>query len=80
VGTVLLPELSQRLQAQDDAGGRAALSRAAEFALALTIPAAVALTRLVWLVGRQALPPQTGDWLDACAERPGYGGNVYVEE
>lgn len=44
------------------------------------IPAAVALTRLVWLVGRQALPPQTGDWLDACAERPGYEGNVYVEE
>jgi putative peptidoglycan lipid II flippase len=43
VGIVLLPDLSRRLQARDDAGGRHALSRATEFALTLTIPAAVAL-------------------------------------
>ena len=43
VGIVLLPDLSRRLQANDDAGGRDALSRAAEIALALTIPSAVAL-------------------------------------
>lgn len=43
VGIVLLPDLSRRLQAGDDAGGREALSRAAEISLALTIPAAVAL-------------------------------------
>lgn len=43
VGTVLLPELSQRLQADDAEGGRNALSRAAEFALALTLPASIAL-------------------------------------
>jgi putative peptidoglycan lipid II flippase len=43
VGIVLLPDLSRRLQANDDVGGRDALSRAAEIALALTIPAAVAL-------------------------------------
>jgi putative peptidoglycan lipid II flippase len=43
IGVVLLPELSRRLAARDDTGGRAALSRAGEIALALTVPSAVAL-------------------------------------
>ena len=43
IGVVLLPDLSRRLAAGDDAGGRNALSRAAEVSLALTVPAAVAL-------------------------------------
>jgi len=43
VGIVLLPDLSRRLKAGDDAGARNALSRAAELSLALTIPCAVAL-------------------------------------
>jgi putative peptidoglycan lipid II flippase len=43
IGVVLLPDLSRRLAAGDDAGGRHALSRAAEVSLALSIPAAVAL-------------------------------------
>jgi putative peptidoglycan lipid II flippase len=43
VGIVLLPDLSRKLAAGDDAGGRDALSRAGEIALALTLPAAVAL-------------------------------------
>ncbi|QDY69672.1 murein biosynthesis integral membrane protein MurJ [Qingshengfaniella alkalisoli] len=43
VGIVLLPELSRRLRAGDEAGGRHAFSRAGEISLALTIPAAVAL-------------------------------------
>ena len=43
VGIVLLPDLSRRLKAQDDAGARNAYSRASEFALALTIPSAIAL-------------------------------------
>lgn len=43
VGTVLLPELSRRLQAGDHAGGRGAFNRGTEFALLLTLPAAVAL-------------------------------------
>ena len=43
IGVVLLPDLSRRLSAGDDAGGRDALNRAAEFTLALTLPAAVAL-------------------------------------
>ena len=43
VGIVLLPDLSRRLKAQDETGAREALSRAAELALALTIPCAVAL-------------------------------------
>ena len=43
LGVVLLPDLSRRLAGGDDAGGRAAFNRASELALALTIPAAVAL-------------------------------------
>lgn len=43
VGTVLLPDLSRRLRAGDADGGRASFNRGTEFALFLTIPAAVAL-------------------------------------
>jgi len=43
VGIVLLPELSRRLGAGDTGGGRDAMNRAAEFALTLTLPCAVAL-------------------------------------
>ena len=43
IGIVLLPDLSRRLTAQDDSGAKWAYSRASEFAMALTIPAAVAL-------------------------------------
>lgn len=43
IGVVLLPDLSRRLRAGDEDGGQHAFSRATEFALALTLPAAVAL-------------------------------------
>ncbi|CAM3006523.1 putative peptidoglycan lipid II flippase [Paracoccus aminovorans] len=43
IGIVLLPDISRRLKAEDTAGGRHAYNRAAEFALFLTVPAAVAL-------------------------------------
>ncbi|SEO11165.1 putative peptidoglycan lipid II flippase [Gemmobacter aquatilis] len=43
IGTVLLPDLSRRLRAGDLEGGRNSFNRGAEFALALTLPAAVAL-------------------------------------
>ena len=43
IGIVLLPDLSRRLKNGDMGGSRHALSRAMEFALFLTIPAAVAL-------------------------------------
>lgn len=43
IGVVLLPDLSRRLAAKDTAGARHAYNRAFEFALLLTIPAAVAL-------------------------------------
>ena len=43
IGVVLLPDLSRKLQAGDEAGGRDAFNRASEIAMALTIPAAVAL-------------------------------------
>lgn len=43
VGIVLLPDLSRRLKVDDAAGARAALSRAGEIALALTLPSAMAL-------------------------------------
>lgn len=48
VGIVLLPDLSRRLKAGDTQGGRHALSRAAEFALFLTVPAAVALVVIAY--------------------------------
>ncbi len=43
IGVVLLPDLSRRLRAEDAEGGRASFNRGTEFALALTVPAAVAL-------------------------------------
>ena len=43
IGIVLLPDLSRRVRAGDEAGGRDAYSRAWEFAMLLTLPAAVAL-------------------------------------
>jgi putative peptidoglycan lipid II flippase len=43
VGLVLLPELSKRLQTNDAAGSKQALNKGTEIALALTLPAAVAL-------------------------------------
>ncbi len=46
MGVVLLPDLSRRLQARDAEGARAALSRAGEVALALTMPASVALVAI----------------------------------
>ena len=48
IGVVLLPELSRRLGAGDTEGGRHSLNRATEFALALTLPAAVALVVIAW--------------------------------
>ena len=46
IGTVLLPDLSRRLRAGDAAGGRESFNRGCEFALALTVPAAVALVMI----------------------------------
>ncbi|WP_299152162.1 murein biosynthesis integral membrane protein MurJ [uncultured Tateyamaria sp.] len=43
VGIVLLPDLSRKLKAGDSEGAREAYSRASEFAMALTIPSAIAL-------------------------------------
>lgn len=43
VGIVLLPDLARRLTAGDMSGARDAYSRAGEFAMALTIPSAIAL-------------------------------------
>ena len=43
IGVVLLPDLSRRLRAGDEQGGRDAFNRASEISLSLTIPASVAL-------------------------------------
>ena len=43
IGIVLLPDLTRRLAASDGPGGQNALSRAGEIAMALTLPATVAL-------------------------------------
>ena len=50
IGVVLLPELSRRVRADDAEGGRAALNRATEFAMALTLPATAALLAIPSLV------------------------------
>ena len=43
IGVVLLPDLSRKLRAEDSVGGQDAVNRAAEFSLALTLPATAAL-------------------------------------
>lgn len=43
IGIVLLPDLSRRLRAEDGSGANNAQNRAFEFAMVLTVPAAVAL-------------------------------------
>ena len=43
IGIVLLPDITRRMEAGDHAGSRHAYSRATEFSLFLTVPAAVAL-------------------------------------
>lgn len=48
IGIVLLPDLSRRLRADDAEGSRASFNRGTEFALLLTIPAAVALVVISW--------------------------------
>lgn len=48
IGIVLLPDLSRRLRAGDAEGARASFNRGAEFALLLTLPAAVALVVIAW--------------------------------
>jgi len=52
VGTVLVPEMTSRLAANDDAGARAAQNRAIEFALLLAIPCVVAFLVLPDLIMR----------------------------
>ena len=46
MGVALLPRLSQAVQAKDHAGGQAAMDEAVGFSLALTLPAAAALTAM----------------------------------
>ncbi|OYX24864.1 MAG: murein biosynthesis integral membrane protein MurJ [Rhodobacterales bacterium 32-66-7] len=48
IGIVLLPDLSRRLRAGDAEGSRASFNRGTEFALLLTLPAAVALVVIAW--------------------------------
>lgn len=48
IGIVLLPDLSRRLRAEDAEGSRMSFNRGAEFALLLTLPAAVALVVIAW--------------------------------
>jgi putative peptidoglycan lipid II flippase len=48
IGIVLLPDLSRRLRSGDAEGSRASYNRGTEFALLLTIPAAVALVVIAY--------------------------------
>ena len=55
VGTVLVPEMASRLAAGDEAGARAAQSRAIEFALLLALPCVVAFLVLPDLIMRASV-------------------------
>lgn len=46
IGVVLLPELSRRLKAGDEAGVKVAKARSLEFSMLLTLPAAIALAAI----------------------------------
>ncbi len=50
IGVVLLPDISRRLRANDDAGVHESQNRALEFAMFLTVPAAVALMAMPYPV------------------------------
>jgi len=63
IGTVLLPDLSRRLRAKDAEGGRASFNRGTEFALALTLPSAVAL--MVIAGPMVSVLYDRGSWTDA---------------
>jgi putative peptidoglycan lipid II flippase len=52
VGTVLLPEMTRRLSAGDEAGARSAQNRAIEFALLLGVPCIVAFLAVPELIMR----------------------------
>src|SRR6202034_4437048 len=52
VGTVLLPEMTQRIASGDEAGARSAQNRAIEFALLLAIPCVVAFLVVAGLIMR----------------------------
>ena len=49
-GIVLLPELSRRLAASDEAGANTTLNRGIEMAMALTLPATAALVAMPWAI------------------------------
>lgn len=63
IGVVLLPDLSRRLRAEDDAGALRSLNRALEFALLLTVPAAVALAVIPYDIIKVLF--ERGHFLDA---------------
>ena len=50
IGVVLLPELARRVRAGDETGARWTVNRAAEYALALTLPAAAGLIAMPFLI------------------------------
>ncbi|TFG87639.1 MAG: lipid II flippase MurJ, partial [Hyphomicrobiales bacterium] len=50
IGVVLLPELSRRVRSGDSASSRDAMNRAAEFCMALTLPATAALIAVPGLI------------------------------
>src|SRR5262249_61247955 len=67
VGTVLLPEMSRRIAAGDDAGARHSQSRAIELALVLSIPCVAAFLIVPDLIMRALFARGTFTAADAAA-------------
>jgi putative peptidoglycan lipid II flippase len=83
IGVVLLPDLARRLRADDAQGGRDAANRATEFALALTLPASIALVAIplplvTVLFGRGAFGPEDAQATALAAAIYGLGLPAFV--
>jgi putative peptidoglycan lipid II flippase len=76
VGIVLMPELSRRAKRADREGARESMNRSAEFALALTLPAAVAMIVISEEIARGLF--QRGAYTADDARQTGYAVALFA--
>lgn len=76
VGIVLMPELSRRAKHGDREGARESMNRSAEFALALTLPAAIAMIVIAEEIARGLF--ERGAYSAADARQTGYAVALFA--